>query len=104
LVELKEYLAATRFKAERQPRKPRVTPQPQEDKVQTRTNGEVREKVFAYLDRIWQEQGRVAGPSEIQRETGAAKSHCSEKLIPEWRATREIPTSEMPAEERVNGN
>lgn len=107
LVELKEWMAANRFKAEKQPRQKKVEPQPQEEpKTDSHTNGhgEVRQKVFDYLDRIWQEQGRVAGPSEIQRETGAAKSHCSQTLIPEWRATREIPTLEMPAEERVNGN
>ena len=107
LVELKEYLAATRFKAERKPRvKVEAPQQPQEDKA-PRNNGntDVRDKVFAYLDRIWQEQARVAGPSELKRETGASKSHCSETLIPEWRATREIPANEPePAEERSNGH
>jgi len=107
LVELKEYLSATRFKKERTPRQQKVeTPkQPQEEPKARPTETDVRQKVFDYLDRIWQSEGRVAGPSELKRETGASKSHCSETLIPEWRATREIPVNEpAPAEERSNGH
>jgi hypothetical protein len=106
LVELKEYLAATRFKKARVPRQQKVeTPRQPQEESKPRTDTDVRQKVFDYLDRIWQSEARVAGPSELKRETGASKSHCSETLIPDWRATREIPVNEpVPAEERSNGH
>ena len=105
LVELKEYLAATRFRKAPRQQKVETPKQPQEEPKARPTETDVRQKVFDYLDRIWQSEGRVAGPSELKRETGASKSHCSETLIPEWRATREIPTNEPePAEIRSNGH
>jgi hypothetical protein len=102
LNEMKELLQANRAPA-RAPRAPASTPQP---KPQPKGNNEVRARVYAELDRILAEEGRVAGPSELQQSIGVAKGYTGGKdgVIKQWMAERgiSIPTSESHEEALVD--
>jgi hypothetical protein len=97
LMELKEYLASTRYKA---PRAPRQTPapapqQPQPRRTSTRSN-EIRMKIYSYLDTDWEQHGDVTllpGPTKLMADLGVAKGYASD-VIKAWKVERNIPTPE----------
>jgi hypothetical protein len=95
LMELKEYLAATRYKAPRAPRQTSTPQQPQPRRAPTRSN-EIRMKIYSFLDTDWEAHHDITllpGPTKLMEELGVAKGYASD-VIKAWKVERNIPTSE----------
>jgi hypothetical protein len=94
LMELKEMIRSRQ--PAKTPRQPKVVPQPApQPKTGTRSN-EVRQRIYAHLDRVSFAEQRVPGPTELMKELGVAKSYAS-GVIKDWMALHpefNIPTSE----------